>query len=323
MILLNSCKRLAICLTVSSLLFFGKLHAQGHYAGGSFNPNDYFIPANTGWVFPLYYGFSNSNFYDASGSKSNVIEINQNPPVTLEMGQNVKTHSIIPMMIYFGKGKILNARWGFLALPIFNNPNANIALDYYLGQNLAGSNNIEINSFGAGDFYLQPVWLTWEKKKLSTTFSYGFWMTTGKYKPNNPENVGLGYWSHNFRVASRYKPTAQTTLTGAFTYEVNQKQQGVDFTEAPHLTFDYGASYNFIKGHEIGLFGFGTWQTGDDKGEKAVLTGDHIYGIGAYGAYWLKPGRLSAIGRINKNFGIKNRYGGFAFQVGLNYLILK
>lgn len=310
-------------LAVVFLLLTFDIHAQGHYATGSFNPNDYFIPANTGWIFPLYYGYNNSNFYDASGNKSNVIEINQNPPVTIEMGQKVKTHSIFPMAIYFGKGKILNARWGFIVLPIFNNPNANIALDFYLGQDLAGSENIEINSFGLGDFYVQPIWLTWEKNKWSTTFSYGFWMPTGKYTANDPENVGLGYWSHNFRVANRYKPTAQTTLTGALTYEVNQRQKGVDFREAQHLSFDYGASYNFIKGHEIGFFGFGTWQIGDDKGEKAVLTGDQIYGIGAFGAYWLKPGKLSAILRLTKHFAIRNRYGGSAIQVGINYLLLK
>jgi hypothetical protein len=142
MFLLNNCNRLAISLSISSLLILGKLSARGHYAGGSFNPNDYFIPADTGWVFPFYCAFSNSNFYDASGSKSNVIEINQNPPVTLEMGQNVKTHSIIPMMIYFGRSKILNARWGFLALPIFIIPNANSALDFYIRL----TKNLEIKS---------------------------------------------------------------------------------------------------------------------------------------------------------------------------------
>ncbi len=225
------------------------------------------------------------------------------------------------MFLYFGKGTVLNAHWGVLVLPMFNNPNANIALDYYIDQGAVGGSEININTFGLGDLYLQPVWLTWDKNKFSTTFSYGLWMPTGRYEANGSENVGLGYWSHNIRVAERFKPTPSTALTGALTYEINSKQKDVDFTEAPHLTFDYAASYNFTMGHELGLFGFGTWQTGEDKGEKAVLLKDKIYGIGLYGSYWFIPGKFGTLGRFATNFGTRNRYGGFGFQVGLNYLI--
>jgi hypothetical protein len=146
-------------------------------------------------------------------------------------------------------------------------------------------------------------------------------MPTGKYQVNDPENVGLGYWSHNFRVASRYKPNAKISLTGALTYELNGKQKDVDFTEASHLTFDYAASYNFTMGHEVGIMGFGAWQTGNDKGEKAVLLKDQIYGLGLYGSYWFVPGKFGVLGRVLNNFGTRNRYGGFAFQIGLNYLL--
>lgn len=296
--------------------------AQGHYIGGSFNTNDYFVPPSPGWVFTLYYSFSGTEFYNASGEKADIIPISQNPPVNITIGQNVNTHSVIPMALYFGKGKILNASWGFLALPMLNNPSANIALDYYVGQNNLGGQDININSFGLGDLYLQPIWLTWDKKKLSTSFSYGIWVPVGKYSVNSPENVGLGYWSHNVRIASRYKPSSSLGFTGALTYEINSKQNGVNFTEAPHLSFDYAASHHFPKGHEIGLFGFGTWQAGTDKGQKAVVPADRIGGLGVYGSYWFIPGKFGALTRFTGNFGTRNRYGGVSFQVGLNYLAM-
>ena len=312
-----------IVLFISILGAASKSFSQVHYIGGIFNPNDYFISPASGWVFSLYYSNSQMDYYNDSGAKTDVIEINQNPPVTVELGQKVNTHSIIPMISYFGKNKILNARWGILALPMINNPNANIALDFYTGQSLAGSTNININSFGLGDFYLQPVWLTWEKNRFSTTFSYGLWFPSGKYKNNDPENVGLGYWSHNFRTATRFKPNSKFSITGAVTLELNSKQKGEDFTEAPHLTFDYGASYNFEMGHEIGFFGFGNWQTGNDSGEKAVEAEDLYYGLGVYGSYWFKPGKFGILSRFTNNFGTKNRFGGANFQVGLNYLLFK
>lgn len=299
------------------------INAQGHYNGGSFNTNDYFIPSASGWVFSLYYSYSSMNYYNNSGKKTDIIEISQNPPFSVELDQNVKTHSIIPMISYFGKNKILNARWGILALPMLNNPNANIALDFYMGQKSSTGQQIEISSFGLGDFYLQPLWLTWEKNKLATTFSYGLWMPTGKYKVGDSENIGLGYWSHNLRLASRYKLNPKISIVGATTYEINSKQNGVDYTEANHFTFDCASSYSFTMGHELGLFGHATWQLSDDKGVKGSPLEDRIFGIGAYGSYWIKPGKLGVLARTSGNFGTRNRFGGFAFQIGLNYLLFK
>lgn len=303
------------------LLFSLNMNAQGHYNGGSFNTNDYFVPPASGWVFSLYYSYSNMNYFNDSGEKTDVIEISEDPSFSVELGQKVNTHSIIPMISYFGKSKVLNARWGILALPMLNNPNANIALDFYSGQTVAGTSNIKINSFGLGDFYLQPIWLTWEKNKISVTASYGAWIPIGKYKTNDSENVGLGYWSHNFRTIARYKLKEKINLTSGLTYEINSKQKGTDFVEASHLTFDYGTSYNFLMGHEIGLYGFATWETGNDKGEKAVLNNDQIYGLGVYGSYWFVPGKIGVLSRFTNNFGVKNRFGGPSFQIGINYLL--
>jgi hypothetical protein len=296
--------------------------AQGHYVGGSFNTNDYFVPPSPGWVLTMYYSFSGTNFRNGAGEKVDVIQVSQNPPVNISIGQDVVTHSVIPMALYFGKKKILNANWGVLVLPMLNNPTANIALDYYVGQDNAGSSDVKFSSFGFGDMYIQPIWLTWNKKKLSTTFSYGIWMPTGKYELNSTDNIGLGYWSHNLRVASRYKPSAPWAFTGALTLEINQQQKGAEFTEAPHVSLDYAASYNFPKGHELGMFGFGTWQGDTDKGQKAINSADRILGIGIYGAYWIKPGKFGTLARFTTNYGTRNRYGGIAFQIGLNYLIM-
>lgn len=297
--------------------------AQGHFVGSSFNPNDYFIPSASGWVFALYYSYSRTDYHNGNGNKTDLIELSQSPPLSIEVSQTVKTTSIVPMAIYFGKGKVLNANWGFLALPIINSPTANIALDFYTGQNSPAGGDINIKTFGLGDFYVQPLWLTWEKGKLTTATSYGLWLPTGKYKANGTENVGLGYFSHNFRVASRYKLNSKFTFTGAATFETNSGQRDVDFHEAAHLTFDYGATYYFPKGHEIGLMGFGGWQLGSDKGEKAVLNKDKLYGIGVYGSYWLTPGKLGILVRLNQNFGVRNRFGGLSFQAGINYLLLR
>lgn len=315
--------RLISYLTLIIWLGSTKVNGQGHYTGGSFNPNDYFIPPASGWVFSMYYSNSQMSYFNNSGDKTDIIEISKEPPLNITIGQKVRTQSIIPMISYFGKKKLAKANWGVLVLPLFNNPNASIALDFYTGQTNAGGTTLNIKSFGIGDLYLQPLWLTWGEKKFSTTFSYGLWIPIGKYEANDPENVGLGYLSQNFRLASRFKPISQISLTAGVTYELNNQQKGTDFKEAPHLTFDYGASYNFQTGHELGVFGFGGWQVGNDSGEKAVPNKDKIYGLGIYGSYWFIPGKFGTLARFSSNFGTKNRFGGPAFQIGLNYLLFK
>lgn len=298
-----------------------RMHAQGHYQGSSFNPNDYFIPPVSGWVTSLYYSYSNMNYYNQDGNKTDQIEISQNPPFSVEVTQKVTTQSVIPMALYFGKGKILKANWGLMALPVINSPSASVALDFYTGLDSTIKQDININSIGLGDCYIQPIWLTWEKQKFTTAFSYGLWLPVGKYTVNDAENIGLGYTSQNFRLATRFKPNAKYSLTGALTFESNFKQKDVDFTEAPHLTFDYGATYYFPKGHEAGVVGYGTWQLGEDKGDKAVLNKDKIFGLGAYGSYWFIPGKFGILARVSQSFGTTNRFGGFSFVAGLNYLL--
>lgn len=313
---------IATCALFLSMSFF-RLNAQGHYQGSSYNPNDYFIPNASGWVFSLYYSYSSMDYFNQDGDKTDRIEISQNPPVSVQVSQSVVTHSAIPMVLYFGKKKILHANWGMIALPMINSPSANVALDFYVNPNPPVNQEINIDSFGWGDLYLQPVWLTWEKNKFTTAFSYGLWLPTGKYEADDPENIGLGYASQNIRLATRYKLNSHYSLTGALTVESNFKQKSDDFTEAPHLTFDYGASYYFSKGHEAGVVGHGTWQFGDDKGEEAVLNKDVVYGAGAYGSYWFIPGKVGVLARATQNFGTRNRFSGFSFVIGLNYLLLK
>jgi hypothetical protein len=312
-------------LSVLVLLFFGTrdIMAQGHYQGGSFNPNDYFTPPH-GFIIPAFYGFSNMDFYNAAGKRSDVL-INPVPgnPTSVKLSQNVRTSSFILMLIYGGKKKLLGANWGFMFIPTVNNPTANIALDYFSTQTGSGDTVFKSNSWGLGDLYLQPLWLTWQKNKWSYSFTYGIWAPTGKYKAGDAKNVGLGYWSHNLRGMVRYRPSPKWVITMGPTLELNAKQKDVDFVEAPHLTVDYGAVYNLPKGHEVGLFGFYTTQLGADMGTEGSFLSDRFLGIGAYGSYWIKPGKFGVLARIIQHFGTVNRFSGTAFQVGINTLFLK
>lgn len=296
--------------------------SQGHYTGSSFNPGDYYAP-HAGFIIPVWYGYANMNYHNASGKKSDQL-INPAPgnPTSLQIKQNVVTNSFILMAIYGGKKKILGANWGVMMIPMLNSPTANIALDYYSSQTGPGSYVFTNKSLGFGDMYIQPVWLSWTEGKWSYAINYGVWAPTGRYKPHDLDNGGHGYWSHNIRLATRVKPVTGVSISLATTLEVNRWQKDTDFKEGSHFTVDLGGSYLLNKrGDEVGLFSHYTSQVSDDKGSNGGFVSDHIAGIGGYGSYWIKPGRIGLMGRITQNFAVKNRFGGTAVQAGVNFLL--
>lgn len=296
--------------------------SQGHYTGGSFNPNDYFVPP-PGVIIPIYYVYNDFDYYNNEGRKSDEIEVSDlDSEATLTIEQNVKTNSFVFMMLYGGKKKIGEFQWGLMVIPTVSSPSSSIALNYYSNQSGNGAVSFDNKTWGFGDMYVQPIWLSMVKEKWTYALSYGIWLPTGKYKFNDIDNVGLGYYSHNFRIASRYKPTSTVSISGALTYEINQTQKDSDFREAPHLSFDYGGSYTWLMGHEVGVYGNYTTQLGEDKSSTIVDTSDRLWNIGLYGSYWFKPGKLGVLSRVSQNFGEVNRFGGFTFTIGLNVLFL-
>ncbi|MBL8002408.1 MAG: transporter [Flavobacteriales bacterium] len=296
--------------------------SQGHYQGSSFNPNDHFAPP-PGLIVPLYYSYANMDFHNAQGQRSDVlIDPVPGSPTTLSIEQNVRTNAFIAMVLYGGKGKVLGADWGVLVLPTVNNPTANIALDYYSTSTGSGRAAISSSSWGLGDPYVQPLWLSWVKAKWTYGASYGVWLPFGKYSPGSAENVGLGYASHNLRVAAKRKLSAAWSVSAANTLELNGRQEGVDFQEAPHNTLDVGGYHTLAKGHEVGLFAHWTTQLGDDQGTQGSFATDRMFGVGAYGSYWIKPAKFGVLARVVQNLGITDRFGGTTASIGVNLLFL-
>ncbi|OJZ07139.1 transporter [Sphingobacterium sp. 40-24] len=304
------------------ILSMMKVYGQGHYNGSSFNPNDYFAP-HEGLIIPVWYGYANMNYFNGQGKKTDqLINPVHGNPTALQIEQKVITHSFILMAIYGGKGKILGANWGLMVIPTVNSPTANIALDYYSQQTGPGRYVFTNKSLGFGDMYVQPIWLSWKQGKFQYALNYGLWAPTGKYEHGSLDNGGHGYWSHNIRGALKYKPTSKINLSIAPTLEINQWQKNTDFKEGSHLTFDLGGSYLLnSRGDEVGLFGNYSKQVSDDKGTEGSFLSDQNAGIGAFGSYWVVPHKIGIMARVTQNFATENRFGGIAFQTGVNFLI--
>lgn len=104
--------------------------------------------------------------------------------------------------------------------------------------------------------------------------------------------------------------------------EINHWQKDTDFREGSHLTIDGGGTYLLnSRGDEIGIFGHYTKQVSDDKGSTGSFLSDRIAGVGGFVSYWIVPKKVGAMARVTQNFSTESRFGGIAFQTGLNILI--
>lgn len=286
---------------------------MGRYAPSSWSPRDLIsAPGGTGGFAPYFSFYSADKARTGSGA---VVDRSRG----IEVGAN--SWMFTPVLFYAPTAKLLGADWSITLAPAFGEAGANARLTAF-GQNITLFDN---NNTGWGDLYVIPANLTWH---LNTTWAlsaqYAFWAPVGEYDPARADNVGLGYWSHDFRGTVSYFPLGnpQLLLSASILYEVNGHKEGFDLRPAPHTTVELGASMAFSERLICGLIAGGIWETGNAVGSDAAEDGqDRMFNVGVEASYWFIPGKLGAMGRVIREFGVRDRFEGTIFTFGLNYLL--
>ena len=107
------------------------------------------------------------------------IKINQivigNVPVDLNV--DVKLYALSPLLIWVSDRKVLGANYGAYIGPAFSNANIGASLSVAQGQGI----NPETSQFAAGDLFVQPLWLGWNRKHFDVALGYGFYAPVGKF----------------------------------------------------------------------------------------------------------------------------------------------
>jgi hypothetical protein len=285
----------------------------GHQGGGSFNPGDFFAPPK-GFVFSLY-----ANYYatralrDGNGNELNSVIIGGN---VVDLDIDVEAFQIIPMFIWSPGIKFLGADVSSLVMPIYGKNSIAAELS-----TISQSSTIGDDAWGLQDSYVQPLWLTWRTAQWDYSTAYGFWAPTGSYDPAAFDNTGSGFWSHVMRASVGWSPDPQrqSLVNLSVAYEINSDKDGLDLTPGDHLTVDIGAKRVFNPNWEAGLFGFGQWQTSDDRGSNAIVADrDRLFGVGACVTWWVEPQKSSILLRHVYEFGARDRFDGSSTAIGFN-----
>jgi hypothetical protein len=287
---------------------------SSHYAGGAFNPRDYFVPAGpaTYIVAPYVAGFASRNLRDAAGDK-----VNRIGPAALDL--DVNTWQAIAMVIGYPGKQVLGANYGFMAMLAYGETTVAGRLSQAGGSGI----NFAAESTGLNDLMVQPVMLTWVRGRWDLGVNYAFWAPTGKFDPANG-GVGLGYWTHLARGAVSYAldDYRLRSFTLATSYDLKSEKKGSDLRPGAHLNLEAGYNHVSSASLQMGAFVWGTWQVTDDRGSAATAPGvhDRVFGAGAYVSYWFKPGKYGVLGRYVTQFGARDQFEGDTLAVGINLL---
>jgi hypothetical protein len=275
----------ALCVAASAV----QADEVGHFNGGIMSIRDYVVPEDRGFYAILYnYGYTSSRLNDRNGDKRSSVTINPGPGpgVTLGVKVDVDLYAAMPAFMWVTPWEILGAKYAAYVAPTFANQSIHAELAALHGS----GRSAEESQFGAGDLFAQPVWLGWGLTHFDLALGYGFYAPVGRYhtetftlpvvgpvKTEDPSNIGLGFWTHQFQGGAAWYPwkDKRMAITGALTYEIHGKKEGFDIRPGEDLTFNWGISQYLPLSKdeklllEVGPAGYDSWQVTDETGTDA------------------------------------------------------
>ncbi len=286
----------------------------GHYLAGGATIRDFIVP-DPGFYYLQYNIFYSTDTYkDRNGNSVDSVTVGG---VTLNIDTDVDMFAVAPTFIWVSDWKFLGATYAAIVAPTFGNTSVQAALRTETGF----GKKVDESQFALGDLYVRPVWLGWNSEHFALAAVYGVYAPVGKYHNGNVDNVGLGFWSHEFQTSATWFPWEHqgtaVMLTG--TYEINSEIDDVNITPGDRLTLDYGVSQLLPINEdetqllELGIAGYSQWQTEKDSGSdvrKRLNVKDQIYGIGGQIALASIPWDASLTFRYLTEYNAEARFEG-------------
>ena len=331
-------KTLHVATVIAALTLVLNAHAGeiGHFNGGVMNIRDYVVP-EPGFYTAIYnYFYTTDQLNNANGDAINSVIIKPGPGPGIQLGVNVDVdlYALVPSLIWVTDIKPLGIKYGALISPSFVNANLNAELEAL--RERGGS--VSAGSFGVGDLFVQPVWLGKSFPHFDLAFAYGFYAPVGNYNTStvtlpvvgpgtveNADNLGYGFWTHQFQGAVAWYPMTNkaTAVIAALTYETNGKKEDFDLTSGDNLTLNWGISQFLpLKKDmslllEVGPAGYDTWQITHDSGSAATSTLDQVHAVGGQLGLTYVPWFLSIHFHGFYEYLAEDRFQGGSFGVSV------
>lgn len=307
----------------------------GHFAPGIMNVRDMATPPDGLFVVWYNWGASSDTFVDGDGndfSRLNLSKIDPDYP-NVDVDLEVKSFVTVPVLFWArGTDFLGGARYI-----------ASIAPNYFtadfktVGEVVGGGSDpgyAEGSISGWSDLVVTPIGLSWALgrfdevsvpdedmiaagapplRRFNVTALYSFAAPTGRYETGADDNLGLGFWTHQFQGFGYYYPFEHqaTALMAGLTYELNTGIKDADVNPGNRLSLEWGLSQYFTSRFELSVHGAHNWQVTDDTGNEvfwdpAVRDRKNLLMLGA--GFWPWAGRLQVTARYGFDYGARQRF---------------
>ncbi len=289
----------------------------GHFAPGVANIRDYATPPSG--LFLLWYNtYTSSNtFVDREGNEFNNISLSRFgsslPPINVSL--RLKAVASIPTVFWAsaftflgGARYMAGASLNYVSSDAsFITERSGIVID------TTYTRTVEGKSSGFSDMLFVPLGLSWGMDRMDLTFMYGVAAPTGKYETGSADNMGLGFWTHQFQGYGYIYPLdgKATAIMLGLTYEINSKIKDADVTPGNRLSLAWGISQYFSERFEVGVQGGHNWQITDDTGDDVYWdpsVHDRKSTLGFAANYWVWNERLSLTLMYSFDFWARQRF---------------
>lgn len=275
-----------ISIVIVAFISFGQISAQrvspyqsGSYYPGLANLRD-FAATPAGLVIMDYnYWFRSKGYYDSNGDEFNGGTINLPTPfnpVNVSIDPQISGYTNVPGIFYASKFKFPGGAQYLASIsPLY------MSLDYDVFLAVGDtSGNISGNSSGFGDLAFMPLGLSWSfDKKLDVSFMYTIYAPTGRYKTGADDNLGQGFWTHQFQVPTYLYAIEQATALAIIpTLEFNGKVKDANARAGNRFSLEYGISQYFTNWLEVEIMNGHNWQISDDSGDDVWWSGTRFDG---------------------------------------------
>ncbi len=291
---------------------------MGHYAPGAWDIRSFITPS-PGLYFAVYNYLYTSN--DLKNQYGNSIQSTIVNGVPVQLNVDINTYSMAPTLLWAPKRKILAANYAFMLFQPIANPSLQSSF-----QIVNTGFSAHQSTWGLGDPYVRPIWLTWRWPAFNFSASYGVYAPTGKYHNRSRSNIGLGFWTHELQGIGAWYPDAKHSLAVvlAATYDVNQRKIDVNIRPGNYFSLNWGISQLFPVGRqgilEVGIPGYDQWQITDDSGTALIGNSsvNQVHAAGLELGYTIIPLNLVITGKCLQEFKAKTRFQGRVYTLSFS-----
>ena len=311
---------LTVAIMLGGLLMAEPLYATdvGHYVPGVVNIRDFVVPPPGLYYeqFNLYY--HTDEFKNRNGDSVDTVTIDG---TTINLDIDVDVFAIVPTFVWVSNFKLLGASYAAFISPAFQSTSVDAALSIR-------DQGVEVDdsNFGFGDLFVMPIWLGWHWPRFDLAAGYGFYAPTGRYEGGESDNIGLGFWTHQFQASGIFYVTANKAKAVMLTttYEIHGDKEDTDLTPGDNFTLEWGISQYLSERFELGIAGYSSWQVENDSGSAFRLdrgVKDQVHAAGLQVSYWVLKDRLNLAARYLREFEARDRFEGQLATLTLTYVI--